>query len=96
MTDLLNDYVETLTPKAKGQIKGTAKLTITDHGSILLDESGARLGNDTADVTLIASDKVFRDILSGAQNPITAVMTGKLSVKGNQMRALKVSQILVG
>jgi putative sterol carrier protein len=45
-------------------------------------------------VVLSASDEVFRNILSGAQNPIMAYMSGKLKVEGNVQRALKVSAIL--
>lgn len=94
MTRVIDDYIANLTPKAKGQIRGTAKLEITDHGSVMLDETGASAGNDPADVVLSASDEVFRNILSGAQNPITAYMSGKLKVEGNVQRALKVSAIL--
>jgi putative sterol carrier protein len=87
MTELLN-------AKAKGAIKGTAKLVITDVGSVVLSEDGAVQSDADADVTLKATEAVFRAILEGDQNPITAVMTGKLKVDGNQMRALKVSEIL--
>ena len=87
LTALLND-------KAKGAIKGTAKLVITDQGTVILSEDGAVQSDADADVTLKATEAVFRAILRGEQNPITAVMTGKLKVDGNQMRALKVSEIL--
>ncbi|MDT8326032.1 MAG: SCP2 sterol-binding domain-containing protein [Roseovarius sp.] len=94
MTSVVDDYIANLTPKAKGQIRGTARLEITDHGSVMLDETGASAGDGPADVVLSASDEVFRNILSGAQNPITAYMSGKLKVEGNLQRALKVSAIL--
>ena len=94
MSDVVQAYVENLQPKAAGQIIGTAKLVITGEGSVMLDESGARAGDDDADVVLIASDAVFRDILSGDQNPVMAYMSGKLKVEGNAQRALKVSSIL--
>ena len=60
----------------------------------MLDETGATASDGPADVVLIASDEVFRNILSGAQNPITAYTSGKLRVEGNVQRALKVSAIL--
>ena len=44
----------------------------------------------------MASDGVFRNILSGEQNPVMAYMSGKLKVEGNAQRALKVSGILTG
>lgn len=95
MSHVIAEFIETLTPKARGHIKGTAKLVIDDHGSVMLDENGATENDGDADVTLSASENVFREILSGDRNPITAVMTGKLKVIGNQMRALKVSSLLV-
>ncbi|KJS41611.1 SCP2 sterol-binding domain-containing protein [Roseovarius sp. BRH_c41] len=94
MSAIIDDYVTTLTPKARGRIKGLAKLVITDHGSVMLSEKGAQAGDDAADVVLRASDEVFRNILSGEQNPIMAYMSGKLKVEGNVQRALKVSAIL--
>jgi len=96
MSDVIQSYIDNLTPKAQGTIKGTAKLVITGEGAVMLDDTGARAGDDDADVVLIASDAVFRDILSGKQNPIMAFMSGKLKVEGNTQRALKVSSILTG
>ena len=96
MTAIIEDYISTLTPRAKGRIRGLAKLVITGHGSVMLSEDGAIAGDAAADVVLSASDEVFRNILSGAQNPIMAYMSGKLKVEGNVQRALKVSAILTG
>lgn len=96
MSEIIQGYIETLDPKARGNIRGTAKLVITGEGSVMLDETGARAGDDEADVTLMASDEVFRKILSGDQNPVMAYMSGKLKVDGNAQRALKVSGILTG
>ncbi|MEP3345620.1 MAG: SCP2 sterol-binding domain-containing protein [Litoreibacter sp.] len=94
MTSQLDDLTTILHGKAMGAIKGTAKLVVKDLGSIILSEEGAIQSDEDADVTLIANEALFRAILDGAQNPITAVMTGKLKVDGNQMRALKVSEVL--
>lgn len=94
MPSVIEEFVATLSPKAKGAIKGTAKLVIKDHGSVVLTEDGAQMDDGPADVTLKASEATFRAILDGSQNPIMAVMSGKLKVDGNQMRALKVSEIL--
>lgn len=98
MTPLIADYLATLTPRAAGRIRGRARLDIADHGSVLLTETGAEASKPDApaDVVLGARDEVFRAILSGDQNPITAYMAGKLRVEGNVQRALKVSGILTG
>jgi len=94
MPAIITEFVEHLDVKARGAIKGTAKLVIGDHGSVVLSEDGAVVSDAEADVTLKASPDTFRAILAGTQNPIMAVMSGKLKVDGNQMRALKVSEIL--
>lgn len=94
MSTIIDDYITTLTPRARGRIKGVAKLIIADHGTVMLTEDGAAPGDEAADVVLSASDEVFRNILSGAQNPVMAYMSGKLKVDGNVQRALKVSSIL--
>lgn len=96
MSNVVQAYIEELTPKVRDTIRGTAKLIISDEGALMLDETGARAGDEEADVVLIASDAVFRDILSGDQNPVMAFMSGKLKVEGNPQRALKVSSILTG
>lgn len=94
--EILNEFRDFLQSKAKGKIRGTAKLVLENIGAISLDSSGARLADDPADVTLTASESTFRRILSGEQNPIMAVMTRKLKVDGSPERALKVAGLLVG
>lgn len=95
MTNQIDEFIKALDPKARGRIKGTAKLVVPDLGSVMLDENGAKAGDDDADVVMIASLEVFQNIFDGSQNPTMAAMTGKLKVEGNAMRALKVSEILV-
>jgi len=94
MSAVVQELIELLSPKVTGTLQGTAKLVITDEGSLILDDTGARAGDEDADVTLIASEEVFKNILSGDQNPAMAFMTGKLKVDGSSTRALKVSEIL--
>lgn len=95
-TSILDDFVRELDGRAKGRIRGTARVEIVGEGSVMLDETGARAGEGEADVALIAKAEVFRGILDGTQNPIMAVMGRKLKVEGNPQRALKVSDILTG
>lgn len=93
---VVEEFVQFLKSRAEGAITGTAKLVITGEGSVMLDQSGAREGDDVADVTLLATQEVFRNILDGTQNPMMAYMSGKLKVEGSTTRALKVSAILTG
>jgi len=94
MSIVLDEFITFLGPRVEGQLQGTAKLVIANEGAVMLDRDGARAGDEAADVTLAASEQVFRAILSGDQNPATAYMTGKLKVDGSLQRALKVSAIL--
>ena len=96
MSAVLDDFISFLTPRVAGQLQGSAKLLITGEGAVMLVSDGARPATEDApaDVTLAASEQVFRNILSGDQNPATAYMTGKLKVDGSLQRALKVSAIL--
>lgn len=96
MSDILENFIEVLDPRVRGVLKGTAKLILEGEGTVMMNSDGAWLGDGEADVTLQASETVFRAIMSGSQNPIMAYMTGKLKVEGNPQRALKVSGILMG
>lgn len=90
----LNEFAAAVTARAKGRIKGTVRLDMPDIGRLLVDETGAIISDDPAEITLTAKSGVFRNIFDGSQNPATAFMTGKLKVDGNPMRALKIGEIL--
>lgn len=97
MSAVLQEFVTFLGPRAAGHLQGNAKLVISGIGAVFLDSAGARdVAEDEgeADVTLSATESVFRAILAGTQNPAAAYMTGKLKVEGSLQRALKVSAIL--
>lgn len=95
MPTTIEEFVEIIHPKVIGKIKGKAKLVITDQGSVMVSETGAWAGDEAADVTLISSAEVFKNIFDGGQNPSMAFMSGKLKVEGSPTRALKVSAILI-
>jgi putative sterol carrier protein len=95
-TSVSDEFIRVLGPEVTGTLQGTAKLVITGEGSVMLDSAGAQAGDGPADVTLAASEQVFRAIMDGSQNPMMAYMSGKLKVEGSTTRALKVSAILVG
>lgn len=95
MSDVLNEAVSALNAKLDGaDIGGTAKFVIEDEGSVIIDDSGARLGDDDADVTLTASTETFRGMMEGEENPTTAFMTGKLKVDGDMGLAMKLAGVL--
>ena len=60
----------------------------------MLDSTGARVGDEEADVTLNADADTFRSIFEGELNPTSAFMTGKLSVDGDMGLAMKLAAAL--
>lgn len=93
MSKVVDAAVAALDPKAKG-FEGSAKFVIEGEGSVYIDESGARAGDDEADVTLTASRETFEGLLSGDVNPTTAFMTGKLKVDGAMGTAMRLGALL--
>jgi putative sterol carrier protein len=93
MSKVVEGAVAALNEKAKG-FDGVAKFVIEGEGAIMIDENGARAGDDDAEVTLTASRETFEGILSGDVNPTTAFMTGKLSLDGSMAVAMKLGAIL--
>lgn len=95
MSDILEGAVSALNEKlGGGDFDGSAKFAIEGLGALMLDGSGARIGDEEADVTLSADAETFQGILSGDVNPTQAFMTGKLSVDGDMGMAMKLASVL--
>jgi putative sterol carrier protein len=95
MSEFLDQAVAELNQKMAGaDFDGTAKIAISDAGAIMLDNTGARIGDDEADVTLNADSDTFQSIFDGDLNPTSAFMTGKLSVDGDMGMAMKLAAAL--
>ncbi|MDE0695376.1 MAG: SCP2 sterol-binding domain-containing protein [Boseongicola sp.] len=83
MSDVIDEAVTMLNSKLDGGFDGTAKFVIEDEGSILLDDEGARAGDDEAEVTMTADAGTFRDILEGELDPTAAFASGRLKIDGD-------------
>jgi putative sterol carrier protein len=95
MSDILTGAVTALNEKMGGQgFDGVAKFVIDGEGAVMIDESGARAGDDAADVTLTASAETFQAILTGDLNATSAFMAGKLTVDGDIGLAMKLGMVL--
>ena len=60
----------------------------------MLDETGARAGDEEADVTLTADTDTFRAMLDGDLNPTAAFMTGRLRIEGDMGAAMRLGSAL--
>ncbi|MEP2030224.1 MAG: SCP2 sterol-binding domain-containing protein [Paracoccaceae bacterium] len=95
MSDVIEQAVTILNEKLSGaDIGGSAKFSIEGEGDIIMDDDGARAGDDSADVTLSADADTFKSILDGETNPTSAFMSGKLTVDGDMGMAMKLASAL--
>jgi putative sterol carrier protein len=94
MGNVVDSAVAALNQKLASGFAGSAKVVISGEGTIMLDASGARSGDDAADVTLTADAETFQGILEGNVNPTAAFMTGKLSVDGDMGLAMQLGAAL--
>jgi putative sterol carrier protein len=94
MSEMIDAAVQALTGKFAGGFDGVVKFVIPGEGAIMLDATGVRAGDETADVTMTAEADVFRAILEGDLNPTMAFMTGKLKVDGSMGMAMKLGSAL--
>jgi putative sterol carrier protein len=71
---------------------------INDVGTWLVDVKDGAVtvteGEGDADVRIGMSEEVFQKLLARKQNPMRAVMTGKIKVKGNMAAATKLQKLL--
>lgn len=95
MSDILNAAVSALNEKlGDAGFDASAKFTLGDEGSIVINESGASISDEEADCTLTADVETFQGIMSGDVNPTSAFMSGKLAVDGDMGIAMKLGQVL--
>ena len=100
MQDDQTKLLASLDRRVKGTLEDKVKVVVTDRGAIWLDGTGARVIEEddtgTADVTLSASEDVFRGLFDGSRNPMTTVMSGALKIDGSMSTAMRVAKVLMG
>ncbi|MHC0054988.1 SCP2 sterol-binding domain-containing protein [Actibacterium sp. D379-3] len=94
MSQFVDDHVAMLNEKLNGG--GLAKsiaLEIKDEGRIVIDDTGAKASDDATKCTVILNAETFTGLLGGTVNPTTALMLGKIKVKGDMTAAMQLSAI---
>jgi putative sterol carrier protein len=72
------------------EIDGEGAWNVRIHaGTVAVTEGAA----DGADATIRTSSEVFDRLVSGAQNPATAYMTGKVKVEGDLGAVMKLQRL---
>ena len=95
MSEILSAAVEALSTKlGNATLDGSAKFTIENEGSLIVDVAGVRAGEDEADVNLTADAETFQNILSGDLDATSAFMSGKLNIEGDMGTAMKLAGLL--
>lgn len=96
MSHVIEEAVRRLAARLQdgADLPGVVKFVLTGEGAIMLDATGVRAGDDGADVTLTALPDVFQSMLAGDLSPMTAFMTGKLTVEGQMGLAMKLGSVL--
>jgi putative sterol carrier protein len=78
-----------LTAKYLFDVSGAGKWVVdVENGNVKVRE-----GEEDVDTRITSSEETFVKIVNGKQNPATAFMTGKLKVKGDVTKAMKLQQL---
>jgi putative sterol carrier protein len=94
MSEVVTEAVKVMNEKDTSGFDGTAKFDVEDEGCFMVDSSGAREGDEAADVTLKADADTFKSILDGDLDPTSAFMSGKLAIDGDMGKAMQLAQVL--
>jgi putative sterol carrier protein len=95
-------FFDTLESRAAGSDKAAglnAKylFDVTGVGKWVVDvqdgKVAVREGEEDADTTITTSEETFVKLVNGEQNPLTALMTGKMKVGGDRGKARKLQQL---
>jgi len=101
LDDMLAGFCEALKKHADvlGALEGRYRLSTTDTGvnvGFALSADGFCMLNagDAADATILGKEEDLLKILRRELNPMSAMFTGKLTVKGSMQALMKFAQIL--
>jgi putative sterol carrier protein len=89
---------ERIPPERAAGVTNSYLFEIKDVGTWLVAVDDGKVdvaeGDGEADVSFAMSEEVFRKLVAGQQNPTTAVLTGKIKVRGDMGAATKLKTLL--
>jgi len=95
MSEFVEKAVDQINAKLDGGgIKNSVKFVIENEGSLIIDQSGARVSDEDAECTVTANAETFLGLRDGTINPTTAYMTGKVRIDGNLAAAMQLGPVL--
>lgn len=95
MSEIMEKIAAGMNAKLDGQgLEKSIALEITGEGRVVADGTGARVSDDPADCEVRMKTETFEGLLKGKVNPMTAVMLGKIKVKGDMTAAMGLSKLL--
>jgi putative sterol carrier protein len=101
-TESAREFFDTLETRAAGSNKAAGLnasylFDVTGAGTWLVDVQDGKVsvqeGGGQADATITTSEETFVKLVNGQQNPLTALMTGKMKVSGDRGKARKLQQL---
>jgi putative sterol carrier protein len=100
--DSVREFFESLPgrvpPEKAAGVTNSYLFEIADAGTwrVAVDDGKVEVteGTGEADATFAMSEEVFRKLVAGQQNPATAVLTGKIKIRGDMAAATKLKTLL--
>ncbi len=96
---MINTILEQINAQAQNVAPIGARIKfVIDDNNILIDGSGEKnivtLDDAEADTLIICSAETLLKLKSGDLNPMMAVMTGKVKIKGDMGLAMKLQSLI--
>ncbi|MDE0111134.1 MAG: SCP2 sterol-binding domain-containing protein [Albidovulum sp.] len=94
MSEFLDKAAGLLSDRLTNGIEYRVQIEIEDRGSIFVDGTGVRVGSGDADCVISARSDIYKLIINGGLDPLNAMMSGDLSVRGDLSAAASLARKL--
>ena len=93
MTNILESIMNRLEKKFPDRTPYSVKFVIDEVGSIVMDRTGIRIGEQCTDLTFRASAETVRSIHNGETDPVSAYFSGDLRIHGDIGTAIRFARM---